>query len=93
MADENKVYKVTISNRVKKRVKKMPIYEQDAFTLLVEEIKKKGPIRTNWSNFSDLGKNKYHCHLSYHWVACWYWEKGTYVVEITYAGSREDAPY
>lgn len=36
---------------------------------------------------------KYHCHLKYNWVACWIWEKGTFIVEIYYAGSRENAPY
>lgn len=88
-----KPYTVTIGNKAKKSVRKMPVDIQDKFTLLVEDIKKNGAIRTNWPNFSDLGKDKYHCHLNYHWVACWTWEKGTFVVEVYYAGSREDAPY
>ena len=56
-------------------------------------IKQNGAIRKNWQNFSALGKNKYHCHLKYSWVACWIWEKGNFIVEIYYAGSRENAPY
>ena len=90
---EKKTYTVKISKEAQKRVRKMPLDVQDIFTVLVEDIKKNGAIRTNWRNFSDLGKGKYHCHLNYHWVACWTWEKGTFVVEVYYAGSREDAPY
>lgn len=71
----------------------MPLSIQDKFTLLVEDIKKFGAIQKGWQNFSDLGNNKYHCHLSYRWVACWRWEKDTFIVEVYYAGSREKAPY
>ena len=35
--------------------------------------------------------NEYHCHLSYHWVACWRHEKETIEIEVYYAGSRENA--
>ena len=44
-------------------------------------------------DFSALGKNLYHCHLDYSWVAVWYWENDSIMVEVTYVGSREDAPY
>ncbi|MBP3709978.1 MAG: hypothetical protein J6I73_06220 [Treponema sp.] len=93
MEKRNSNYTVMISKKAKKLVKKMPIEIQDIFTLLIEDIKKNGAMRTNWQNFSDLGKGKYHCHLKYHWVACWTWKKGTFVVEVYYAGSRENAPY
>ena len=84
---------MNISKNTRKLVKKMPFEIQIVFSLLVRDIEKNGAIRTNWKNFSDLGKGKYHCHLKYHWVACWTWEKGTFVVEVYYAGSRENAPY
>lgn len=66
---EKKTYTVKISKEAQKKVRKMPLDVQDIFTVLVEDIKKNGAIRTNWRNFSDLGKGKYHCHLNYHWVA------------------------
>jgi hypothetical protein len=37
--------------------------------------------------------NKYHCHLSNKWVACWKNEKDSIIIEVYYAGSRENAPY
>ena len=50
-------------------------------------------MQPRYSNFSKLGKERYHCHLSYHYVACWYNENGTYKVEVYYVGCRESAPY
>ena len=71
----------------------MPKKEQKKLVKLAEDLRDKGPIQNNWKNFSSLGKGKYHCHLSYHWVACWSNEKGTIKIEVYYAGSREAAPY
>ena len=88
-----KRYTVELSAKTKKMIKKLPLDIQDIFVLLVEDIKQNGAIRKNWRNFSALGKNKYHCHLNYSWVACWKWEKGSFIVEVYYAGSRENAPY
>ena len=50
-------------------------------------------MQPRYSNFSKLAKERYHCHLSYNHVACWYNENGTYKVEVYYVGSRESAPY
>ena len=45
-------------------------------------------------NAQKLGhKEKLVLDLSYHHVACWYNENGTYKVEVYYVGSRESAPY
>lgn len=57
------------------------------------DIEESGPMQPRYSNFSKLGKVRYHYHLSYHHVACWYNENGTYKVEVYYVGSRESAPY
>ena len=79
--------------KVNKQLAKCPKEVQELFKLLIDDIKKTGAIQRSWRNFSDLGDSKYHCHLKYNWVACWIWEKGTFIVEIYYAGSRENAPY
>ena len=86
-------YEVIWKKKIDKQILEMPEAEQKAVDLLVKDLKKKGPIQQSWRNFSRIGKNKYHCHLSYHWVACWHCEKKSIVVEVTYAGSRENAPY
>lgn len=93
MEQNNPSYKVKILKKAEKSLKKMPLEEQKKLYLLIEDIKKKGAIQKEWKNFSSLGNDKYHCHLSLHWVACWKWEKGSFLVEVYYAGSREKAPY
>jgi mRNA-degrading endonuclease RelE of RelBE toxin-antitoxin system len=79
--------------RIEKDIKKMPDREQEKFVQLVHDLMEKGPIQNNWPNFSSLGANKYHCHLSYHWVACWKTENENIIIEVYYVGSRENAPY
>ena len=88
-------FRVLINKQGTKQIKKAPPTVRLLLSDLISDIEEKGPIRTEWKNFSDLGKNKYHCHLNYSYVACWYYDKkaNAYLVEVTYAGSRENAPY
>ena len=86
-------FDVVLPKKVLKELKRLPEAIQDKFLALVEDLKAKGPVQAEWKNFSKLGENKYHCHLSYSWVACWRNEKGTLIIEVYYAGSRENAPY
>lgn len=71
----------------------MPKFVQEKFAALIEALQEHGPIQADWSNFSKLGSNQYHCHLTYRWVACWSYNKDTVIIEVYYAGSRENAPY
>lgn len=87
------MYKVTIKKSVLKNIHKLPKDIQFALDTLVDDLIEKGPIRKEWPNFSALGKNEYHCHLAYKWVACWYHENDSVIIEVYYAGSRENAPY
>ena len=87
------MYKIFIKKKALKGIEKMPVNIKEKMTVLVKDLRDKGPIRTEWPNFSDLGEDLYHCHLSYSWIACWKNEKNSIVIEVYYAGSREDAPY
>lgn len=60
---------------------------------LVDDLEENGPVQKGWLNYSKLSNNEYHCHLSYRWVACWRNEKYSIIIEVYYAGSRENAPY
>ncbi|MDR3090393.1 MAG: hypothetical protein LBU39_11370 [Desulfobulbaceae bacterium] len=86
-------YQINITRKAAKNALKMPRAEQARFKRLLTALEASGPVRADWPNYSPLGKNEYHCHLSYHWVACWRHEAQTIVIEVYYAGSREDAPY
>ncbi|MBT4504371.1 MAG: hypothetical protein HOC74_41985 [Gemmatimonadetes bacterium] len=87
------MYEVIIKKKTLKNIRRMPAPIQKKMANLAEDLRDKGPIRSDWPNFSKLGKNEYHCHLSHSWVACWYHERNTVVIEVYYAGSRENAPY
>jgi len=86
-------YEVRIKKKALKNLDRLPLDVRQIFFLLVEDLRQNGPIRRNWRNFSKLGGNEYHCHLTYSYVACWTWEKGSIEIEVYYAGSREKAPY
>ncbi len=86
-------FAVVFPKKVLKQLDRLPEAIQDTFLALVDDLKAKGPLQPTWKNYSKLGENKYHCHLSYSWVACWWSEKGTINIEVTYVGSRENAPY
>jgi len=87
------MYRVVVKKAALKRIARAPESIQLLFDELAEDLEEKGPIQTTWPNFSSLGKSKYHCHLAYSWVACWYYEAESIDIEVYYAGSREDAPY
>ncbi len=88
-----RIYSVVIDKRVLKGLSKLPLKIQKRLNLLVKDLRDGGPIQPNWPNYSKLEKDNYHCHLDYSWVACWKNEKGTLIIEVYYAGSREKAPY
>jgi mRNA-degrading endonuclease RelE of RelBE toxin-antitoxin system len=86
-------FEVVLKKRVVKQLGKLPKLVQVSATELVNDLRSRGPVLPNWPNFSKLGPHEYHCHLKRKWVAVWRHEKDTIVVEVTYVGSREDAPY
>lgn len=90
---KQKKYIVGWKRKTDKQINKCPRNIQDKFWRLVADIKTSGPIQKSWRNFSELDKDVYHCHLDYSWVAVWRCEKGSIIVEVTYVGSREKAPY
>ncbi len=86
-------YKVVVSKKSQKNLLKMPKKEKVVLETLLFSLGEKGPVQPSFSHYSKLSENEYHCHLSYHWVACWRCENGEYRVEVYYVGSRESAPY
>ncbi|MCX5845642.1 MAG: hypothetical protein NTW12_04690 [Deltaproteobacteria bacterium] len=87
------MYKVLVKKKTIKEIEKLPIAVQNKLAMLIDDLKERGPIRSDWPNYSKLEKNTYHCHLAYKWVACWYCEEDSVIIEVYYAGSRENAPY
>ena len=88
-----KRYTVRITHKALKKLDKMPKPEQEKFFRLKTALETSGPEQPSFMNYSKLGVNMYHCHLSRKWVACWKNESGTLTIEVYYVGNRESAPY
>ncbi len=90
---------VTYSKKAEKQYNSLPTIVQDRFDLLTAEIELSGPTRGNWKNYAKLEgrKNQHHCHIKTGrptYVAVWEETDNTIkLVEVTYAGTHEKAPY
>lgn len=88
------MWQVKIKRKLQKQIEALPQNVQDLFADLKMDLEYGGPEQTSWKNYSKLGKNKYHCHLTYRYVACWTVNDNmTLTMEVYYVGSRENAPY
>ena len=86
-------YEVRVKKKVARNLRKLPADVRKLLFLLINDLQSDGPIQRSWHNFSPLGKDQYHCHLNYRYVACWMCRKNEILIEVYYAGSREKAPY
>ena len=89
----NVKYAVKMPKNLEKVIREIPKNARIVLAKLIEDIQYSGPVQKTYHNYSKLGKETYHCHLAYKWVAYWRCEKGEYIVEVIYVGSREKAPY
>ena len=87
------MYKIVIKKKIMKSIDKMPGKVRKKMFFLIEDLAKNGPLQKDWPNYSILSDNLFHCHLTHKWVACWKHEKNSIIIEVYYAGSRENAPY
>ena len=91
-------WEVGFTGKAAKATAKLPERFQAILETLVLDIKEKGPVRVEWPNYSKLGPRRHHCHLKKRskptYVAVWAERNGKCrIVEITYAGTLENAPY
>ena len=88
---------VTVSRQAAKQIERLPLSVRKGLITLMREIEVAGPVRGNWSNYDSLGRSRHHCHLKKgHPTYVVIWEvldKSSKVVEVTYAGTHERAPY
>jgi hypothetical protein len=64
---------------------------------LMNDIEVDGPVRGDWPNYGKLASGRHHCHLKKGnptYVAVWeVRDKKIKLVEVTYVGTHEKAPY
>ena len=87
------VYSVTIRPKVYKRLQRLPLNVQAKLRVLLAHLRSDGPVLPTMPNYSKLGPDTYHCHLGYHYAACWRNINGTIEIEVHYVGTRQGAPY
>jgi len=88
---------VKLSKTAKKQVDRLSKPVRQRLAVLLQEIVDYGPVRGNWQSYSPLGRDQHHCHLRKGrptYVAVWeVKDKEIRLVEVTYAGTHEKAPY
>jgi mRNA-degrading endonuclease RelE of RelBE toxin-antitoxin system len=88
------LYEIKIKKAALKILRTLPEDVQERFENLVQVLRQSGPTGAHiFKNHSKLSENEYHCHLTFHYVACWRYEKGTITIEVYYVGTLENAPY
>jgi len=89
---------VFYSRKAAKQREQLSVRWRKILFALTAEIKKAGPVRGNWPNYSKLGSVSHHCHLNKKgnstYVAVWeVVDRKIKIIEVTYVGTREKAPY
>jgi len=88
---------VKLSKKADKQKEKLPERVKGVLLFLMHEISRSGPVRGDWLNYGKLSKGKHHCHIKKGqptYVAVWEEIDGEIrLVEITYVGTHEKAPY
>ena len=90
-------WKVYAGRKVQKQVAALPIRVRDSLLALITDIEMYGPVRGNWPNYGKLSVGRHHCHIRKGrptYVAVWeVHDKTIRLIEVTYAGTHEKAPY
>jgi len=88
---------VELTKKAKKQADKLPRRVTDALIQLMLDIRATGPVRGDWPNYGKLSDTEHHCHLKKGqptYVAVWRVDQEHIrLVEVTYVGTHEKAPY
>jgi mRNA-degrading endonuclease RelE of RelBE toxin-antitoxin system len=90
-------WEVYLHKRVLKQVARLPEEVKKRLFALLTDIREYGPVKGKWPHYGKLGKGRHHCHLKKGhptYVAIWE-ERDNQIklVEVTYVGTHERAPY
>lgn len=88
---------VTVSPKAGKGLRRLPEAVRRSLALLLADIQDFGPVRGDWPNYGKLAARRHHCHIRKGrptYVAVWEESpQGVRLVEVTYVGTHEKAPY
>ncbi len=90
-------WSIWLTAAVRQRIKRLPKHIDEAFQLLLAEMKLSGPVQPNWPNYGKLREDCHHCHLKKGrptYVAVWrVLSNKEKVIEVSYVGTHERAHY
>jgi hypothetical protein len=90
-------WEVLIAAKAEKGLRKLPEVVKRALALLMADLEASGPVRGDWPNYGKLAPGRHHCHLKKGkptYVAVWIEDHGKVkMIEVTYVGTHEKAPY
>jgi mRNA-degrading endonuclease RelE of RelBE toxin-antitoxin system len=88
---------VTLTRITEKQNAKLSKPVRQILFALMNDIENDGPVRGDWPNYGKLASGRHHCHLKKGnptYVAVWeVRDKKIKLVEVTYVGTHEKAPY
>jgi len=91
------MWTVKVTRQALKQVDRLPLNVKENLIDLIRDIEQHGPARGNWPNYGRLSDDRHHCHIKKGkptYVAIWeVTNKGIRLIEVTYAGTHEKAPY
>ncbi len=91
------MWTVKILKRALKQIDRLPVKVRVSLADLIRDMELHGPIRGNWPNYSRLSESRHHCHIKKGqptYVTVWeVTDKEIKLIEVTYAGTHEKAPY
>jgi phage-related protein len=92
-----RTWQVVLRKKAEKQVNALPQVVRENLYALLRDIEAYGPVRGDWPNYGKLGSGRHHCHIKRGrpvYVAVWEeTEKAIRLVEVTYVGTHEKAPY
>ena len=97
MVHSNTKWIVELGRKVVKQMAKLSRPARQALVALMYDIETRGPVRGDWPNYGKLDEGRHHCHIKKGkptivavWKVC---DKKIRLVEVTYVGTHEKAPY
>ena len=97
------MWKVKLHAKTIRALPSLPVLVRKALEQLAFDMYAHGPVMGTWPNYSKLDRERHHCHLKKGrptYVAVWrvvleVQENGEerQVIEVSYVGTHEKAPY
>jgi len=92
-----RTWEVVLRKKAEKQARALPQAVRENLYALLRDIEAYGPVRGEWPNYGKLASGRHHCHIKKGRPAYVdVWEERDRIIrliEVTYVGTYEKAPY